>query len=112
MRMIRTRIHQTMDRCVNCRLPCDGTYCTICHDLRECERCSRRLPPRLFTECDDVCDICARESQQPRVRTAVDRIVEELEIPVADNAGDLLVFLDEHEDVVLRTLVDAVNRHR
>jgi hypothetical protein len=61
---------------------------------------------------DNVCDTCARKSQQPRVRTAVDRIVEEHEIPVADNVGDLHVFLDEHEDVVLRTLVDAVNRRR
>jgi hypothetical protein len=112
MRIGRMRGYQTMDRCVNCRLPCDGTYCTICRDQRECERCSRRLPPRLFTQRDDVCNICVRKSQQPRVRTAVDRIVEEHEIPVADNAGDLHVFLDEHEDAVLRTLVDAVDRHR
>jgi hypothetical protein len=108
----RIRSHQTMDRCVNCRLPCDGTYCTICRDLRECVRCSRRLPLRLFTQRDDVCDTCARKSQQPRVRTAVDRIVEEHEIPVADNASDLHVFMDEHEDIVLRTVEDAVNRHR
>jgi hypothetical protein len=101
-----------MDHCVNCRLPCDGTYCTICRDLRECERCSRHLPPSLFTQRNDVCDTCARKSQQPRVRTAVDRIVEEHEIPVADNDGDLHVFMDEHEDIVLRTLKDAVNRHR
>jgi hypothetical protein len=101
-----------MDRCVNCRLPCDGTYCTICRDLRECERCSRRLPLRLFTQCDGVCDTCARKCQQPRVRTAVDRMVEEHEIPVADNVGDLHVFMDENEDVVLRTSEDAVNRHR
>jgi hypothetical protein len=101
-----------MDCCVNCRLLCDGTYCTICRDLRECQRCSRRLPPRLFTQRDDVCDICARKSQQPRVRTAVDRIVEEHEIPVVDNAGDLHVSMDEHEDIVLRSLEDAVNRHR
>jgi hypothetical protein len=108
----RIRSCQTMDCCVNYRLPCDGTYCTICRDLRECVRCSRRRPPRLFTQRDDVWDICVRKSQQPRVRTAVDRIVEEHEIPVADNAGDLHVFMDEHEDVVLRTVEDAVNRHR
>jgi hypothetical protein len=42
----------------------------------------------------------------------VDRIVEEHEISVSDYVGDLHVFLDEHEDVVLFTLVDAVNRHR
>jgi isocitrate/isopropylmalate dehydrogenase len=52
------------------------------------------------------------KSQQPRVRTAVDRVVEEHEIPVADNAGDLHAFMDEHEDIVLHTLEDAVNRHR
>jgi hypothetical protein len=112
MLIVQIRSHQTMDRCVNCRVPCDGTYCTKCRDLRECVRCSRRLPSRLFTQRDDVCDTCARKCQQPRVRTAVDRIVEEHEIPVADNAGDLHVFLDEHEEVVMRMLVDAVKRHR
>jgi hypothetical protein len=81
MPKVRISSHQAIDRCVNCRLPCD------------------------------VCDTCARKSQQPRVRTAVDRIVEEHEIPVADNVGDLHVFMDENEDVVLRTLEDAVNRH-
>jgi hypothetical protein len=53
-----------------------------------------------------------QKNQQPRVRAAVDRIVEEQEIPVSDNAGDSHVFMNEHENVVLRTLEDAVNRHR
>jgi hypothetical protein len=81
----------------------------MCRDLRECERCIRRLALRLLTQRDDVCDTCARKSQQPSVKTVVDRIVEEHEIPVSDNAGDMRVLMDEHEDVVLRTLVDAVN---
>jgi hypothetical protein len=78
----------------------------------ECGRCSRRLPSRLFTQRDDVCDTCDRKSQQPRVRTAVDRIVEEHKIPFPNNAGDLNFFMDKHDNVVLRTLVDALNRHR
>ena len=101
-----------MDRCLNCRVPCDGTYCRICDGLRECEACSRRLAPRLFTQRDAICDTCFRKSSHPTVRTAIGRIVEEHDIPVAENGGDLHVFMDENEDVILGILEEAVNRHR
>jgi hypothetical protein len=101
-----------MTRCRNCRVSCEGDYCRICRDLRVCERCSRRLPQRLFTQRDSVCDTCVRKRQHPPVRTAVDNIVEEHEIPISDIDGDLHVFMDQREDVVTRILEEAVNRHR
>jgi hypothetical protein len=61
---------------------------------------------------DAVCDACVRKSLQPRVRTAVCRIVEEHDIPIVENSGDLHIFLNENEAAVVRILQDAVNRHR
>lgn len=75
-------------------------------------QCSRRLPQRRFTQRNDVCDTCLRKTQHPLVRTAVGRIVEEHDMPIAGNDGDLHVFMDEQEDTVMQLLEEAVNRHR
>ena len=101
-----------MDRCRNCRVPYNGDYCSICRDLRECEQCGRRLPPRLFTQRDSVCDTCIRKSQHANVRTAIGGVVEEHEIATADTDGDLHVYLDEHENEIVQILQQAVNQHR
>lgn len=102
-------VRWTMNRCKNCRVACDGTYCRLCYDLRECESCHRRLTPRLFTIRDSVCDTCVRKSQT--VRSALNGIVQEHEIPISGNDGDLHVFLDEHERNVVSILEQAINQH-
>ena len=99
-----------MDRCKNCRVACDGTYCRLCCDLCECEWCHRRLTPRLFTLRDSKCDTCVRKSQTS-VRRAFDGIVEEHEIPISGNDGDLHVFLNERERDVISILIEAINHH-
>jgi hypothetical protein len=46
--------YYVVDRCVNCRVACDGTYCRICQDLKECAEFGRRLSTQLYTQRDDV----------------------------------------------------------
>ena len=101
-----------MDRCRNCRVPCDGDYCRICCDLRVCVLCHRRLQTRLFSLRDTICDTCVRKSQSHTVRTALDGVVEEHEIRTSEFDADLHVYLNEHEDEIVHILQRAVNRHR
>jgi hypothetical protein len=100
-----------MDRCVNCRVTCDGTYCRVCQALQECRDCGRRLSARLFTERNDVCNTCVRRHQRFRLRTALGGVVEEREIPVSEDDGDLRVFIDQNEDNIVQFLEEAINRH-
>ena len=101
-----------MERCRNCRIPCDENYCNICSGLRECQLCGRRLSERLFTLNDTVCDICTRKNQHANVRTAIGGIVEEQEIPTLETDSDLHIFMDQHENEIMQSLEQAVNRHR
>ena len=101
-----------MDRCRNCRVPCDGVYCRICCDLRTCELCHRRLQARLFTLRESICDTCFRRSQRLTVRTALEGVVEEHEIRTSEQDGDLHIFMDEHEHEIVHILQQAVNQHR
>ena len=103
--------HFTMDRCVNCRVPCDGTYCCICQNLTECQKCGRRLSAQLYTQRDDVCNTCVRRNQRSTHRTAMEGVVEEYDIPTSETDVDLHVFIDQHEDDITRILDEAVNRH-
>ena len=100
-----------MDRCKNCRVPCDGTYCRICQDLKECHECKRRLSAQLYTERDDVCNTCVRRSQRAVHRTAMEGAVEEHEIPTSETDVDIHVFLNRHEEDIRRLLEDAIDRH-
>ena len=102
----------TMDRCRNCRVPCDGDYCCICCNLRTCDLCHRRLQARLFTLRESICDTCFRKIQHPTVRTALEGVVEEHEIRTTEQDGDLHVFMNEHENEILHILQRAVNQHR
>jgi hypothetical protein len=52
-----------------------------------------------------------RKSQQPTIHTAFGRVVEEHEIATSETDGDLHVFMDEHENQIVRMLEEAVNRH-
>jgi hypothetical protein len=78
-----------MDRCANCRVACDGTYCRICQDLKECAECGRRLSAQLYTQRDDVCNTCVRRSQRSLHRTAMEGTVEEYEIPTSETDADI-----------------------
>jgi hypothetical protein len=100
-----------MDRCANCRVACDGTYCRICQDLKECVECGRRLSAQLYTQRDDMCNTCVRRSQRSLHRTAMEGTVEEHEIPTSETDADVHVFLNQHEDEITRILEEAVNRH-
>ena len=101
-----------MNRCRNCRVPCDGDYCRICCDRRVCDLCHRRLEARLFTLRDTICDTCVRKNQHHSVRTALDGIVEEHEIQTSEFDVDLHVYLNEHEDEIVHILQQAVVQHR
>ena len=101
-----------MARCRNCRVQCDGDYCCICRDLRECDQCGRHLQARLFTQRDSICDTCYRKSQHPTVRTALEGVVEEHVIRTSELDGDLHIYLNDHENEIVRILHQAVNQHR
>jgi hypothetical protein len=38
-------------------------------------------------------------------------VVEEREIPVSEDDGDLRVFIDQNEDNIVQFLEEAINRH-
>jgi hypothetical protein len=101
----------SMDRCVNCRTTCDGTYCHVCQALQECRDCGRRLSARLFAERNEVCNTCMRRHQRSRHRTALGGVVEEREIPVSEDDRDLRIFIDQNEDNIVQFLDEAINRH-
>jgi hypothetical protein len=103
--------YYVMDRCVNCRVACDGTYCRICQDLKECGECGRRLSAQLYTQRDDVCNTCVRRSQRSLHRTAMEGTVEEYELPTSETDADIHIFLNQNEDERTRILEEAVNRH-
>ena len=84
----------------------------MCNDLCECQQCSRRLSQHLFTEQDSICDTCVRKNLHPSIRTAVDGVVEEHEIPTLESDIDLHGFMDVHENEILRILEQAINQHR
>jgi hypothetical protein len=69
-----------------------------------------RLSSRLFTLRDSVCDTCVSRKRQT-VRSASNGVVEEHEIPISGNDGDLHVFLDEHERDVESILKRAIDQH-
>jgi hypothetical protein len=79
--------------------------------LRECERCARCLPDRLFTQQPSVCDTCHRRGRHPTFRSAVGRVVEEHGIATSETDSDLHVFMDEHENDITQILEEAVRRH-
>ena len=83
-----------MDRCTNCRVPCDGTFCRICQELKECQECGRRLSTQLYTEQDDVCNACVRRNQRSLHRTAMEGTVEEHEIPTSETDVDITAFIN------------------
>jgi hypothetical protein len=100
----------SMDRCVNCRVTCVGTYCRVCQALQECrDYCGKRLSARLFTERKDVCNTYVRRHKRFRLRTALGGVVEEREIPVSEDDGDLRVFIDQNEDNSTQFLEEAIN---
>ena len=99
-----------MDRCANCRVACDGTYCRVCQDLKECVECGRRLSDQLYTQRDDVCNTCVRRSQRLLHRTAMEGTVEEHEIPTSENDVDIHVFLNQSEGEITRIPEESINR--
>jgi hypothetical protein len=101
----------SIDRCVNCRVSCDGTYCRVCQALKECRDCGRRLSARLFTQRNDVSNMYVKRHQRFRLRTALSGDVEERDIPISEDDGDLRVFLDQNEDNIEQFLEEAINRH-
>lgn len=111
MRSLRVELLFIMDRCTNCRMPCDGTYCRVCQDLKECQECGRRLSEHLYTQRDDICNTCVRRRQRSIHRTAMNGVVEEREIPTSETDSDVNVFLQQHEDDITQILNEAVNRH-
>ena len=100
-----------MDRCSNCRVPCDGTYCRLCQTLTECVECGRRLSALLYTQSNEVCNTCMRRRNRAVHRTALDGVVEEFEIPTSETDVDINVFLEQREDEITRVLEEAINRH-
>jgi hypothetical protein len=66
---------------------------------------------QLFTKQDTVCDACWNKKLHPSVRSAVDGIVEEYEIPISAYNGDVHVFMHEHERDVMASLERAIDQH-
>ena len=59
-----------MNRCANCRVPCEENVCRLCRDVRECQKCSvveeREIPT---SELDVVLHDFLNKHEEEIIRT-------------------------------------------
>ena len=90
---------------------CVTDLCYICIGNRECRRCRRRLPGRLFQDDNDLCRACRNIDPSHIGRYTLGGFVEEHEF--LGNNGDVSVddFVRRHADAVTSTFNEAKNKH-
>ena len=87
---------------------CNDTLCAVCTNNPQCRQCKRRLPPGLFPAGEDTCKTCQRKRDDGTRRTALNGIVIEEDLHVAETGADVEVFLQENADQMMAILHRAL----